>query len=74
MKLKIKKGATVEVVAGGEKGKRGSVLELDSKALRIKVQGVRVRTHFDKKEGLLRKEAFLDYSNVRLIENVSKSK
>ena len=68
MKLKIKKGATVEVVAGSEVGKRGSVLAIDPVKMRIKVQGVRVQTHFDKKEGLLKKEGFLDYSNVKLIE------
>jgi large subunit ribosomal protein L24 len=72
MKLKIKKGATVEVIAGSEKGKRGAVMEIDPKKLRIKIQGVRVRTHFDKKEGLLKKEAFMDYSNVRLIEQAQK--
>lgn len=68
MKLKIKKGATVQVVAGAEKGKQGSVLEVDPTALKIKVQGVKVQTHFDKKEGLLKREGFIDYSNVKLIE------
>ena len=29
MKLKVKKGATVEVITGSEKGKRGSVLDID---------------------------------------------
>ena len=68
MKLKIKKGSTVEVIAGADKGKKGNVLELDKKNLRIKVSGVRVQTHYDKKEGLKKLEGFLDYSNVKLVK------
>lgn len=68
MKLKIKKGAVVEVTAGSDKGKRGSVLEINPNNLKIKVQGVRVQTHYDRKEGLLKKEGYIDYSNVKLVE------
>lgn len=72
MKLKIKKGATVEVISGADKGKRGSVVEIDPKKLKLKIQGVRVLTHFDKKDGILKKEGFIDYSNVKLIEAAKK--
>lgn len=68
MKLKIKRGALVQVIAGADKGKKGSVLEVDPKTLKIKVQGVRVVTRHDKKEGLKKKEAFIDYSNVKMLE------
>lgn len=68
MKLKIKKGATVEVIAGSDKGKKGAVLAIDSNKLRIKVQGIKVMTHFDKKEGIQTREGFIDYSNVKLID------
>lgn len=71
MKLKIKKGATVEVIAGSEKGKKGTVIAINKAKMRILVQGVRVQTHFDKKEGLLKREGFLDYSNVKLIEQAT---
>ena len=64
-KLKIKKGDTVEVIAGADKGKKGAVLELDSAALKVKVQGVRLQTHFDREEGQFQKEGFIDYSNVK---------
>ncbi|MBX2988885.1 MAG: 50S ribosomal protein L24 [Bdellovibrionaceae bacterium] len=67
MKLKIKKGATVQVITGSDKGKKGEVLAIDHLNLRIKVQGVKVQTHFDKKEGQLKKEGFIDYSNVKLV-------
>lgn len=66
MKLKIKKGATVQVIAGADKGKKGEVIEVDTKAMKIKVQGVKVQTHYDRKDGLLKKEGFIDYSNVKL--------
>ncbi len=68
MKLKIKKDALVEVIAGSDKGKKGTVLEVDSKNLRVKVQGVRVQTKNDKKEGQIKRESFIDYSNVKLLE------
>lgn len=74
MKLKIKKGATVQVITGSDKGKKGTVIEVDPKAMKVKVQGVKVATHFDKKEGLQKKEAFIDYSNVKLVEKAPEKK
>ncbi len=68
MKLKIKKGDTVEVISGAEKGKKGTVLGVDKKNLKIRVQGVRVQTHFDKKEGILKKEGVFDYSKVKFVQ------
>lgn len=67
-KLKIKKGATVQVIAGAEKGKKGTVMELNPGKMLVRVQGIRIQTHFDKKEGLLKKEGMLHYSNLRLVE------
>jgi len=68
MKLKIGKNATVEVLTGADRGKKGTVIEVDPVKMRIKVQGVRVQTHFDPKEGIQTKEGFINYSNVKLIE------
>lgn len=67
-KLKIKKGDSVKVITGSDKGKTGEVLVVDSQNMKIKVQGVKIMTHYDKKEGLLKKEGFFDYSNVKLVE------
>lgn len=67
MKLKIKKGDTVQVIAGADKGKKGSVLQLDRIKLRILVQGVRMQTNYDKEKGMILKEGFVDYSNVKLV-------
>lgn len=68
MKLKIKKGATVQVIAGADKGKKGAVLEINPEKMLVRVQGVRVQTHYDKKDGLLKKEGFVHYSNLKLVE------
>ncbi|NCN95722.1 MAG: 50S ribosomal protein L24 [Bdellovibrionales bacterium] len=68
MKLKIRKGATVQVIAGKDKGKKGSVLEVLPLKMKIRVQGVQMQTHFDKENGISEKEGLLDYSNVKLLE------
>jgi large subunit ribosomal protein L24 len=73
-KLKIKKGATVQVIAGSDKGKTGSVIEVNPTKMKIKVQGVRLQTNVNKKENVLEKvEGFIDYSNVKLVEASSKA-
>lgn len=72
-KLKIKKGATVQVITGSDKGKKGEVLEVNANSLKVKVQGVRLQTHFSKKDGLLQKEGFIDYSNVKLLSSPEKT-
>ncbi len=73
-KLKIKKGAQVQVITGADKGKKGAVLEVLPGKLLVKVQGVKVQTHFDKKDGLLKKEGFIHYSNVKLLEKAPEKK
>jgi len=74
MKLKIKKGDTVQVISGAEKGKKGVVLAVNPTDLKIKVEGVKVMTHFDKKEGQLEAEGFFPYSKVKLVEKVAAEK
>ncbi len=74
IKLKIRKGDTVQMIAGSDKGKKGEVLAVDPKGLKIKVQGVKIQTHFDKKDGLLKKEGYVDYSNVKLITKSTSEK
>jgi large subunit ribosomal protein L24 len=74
MKLKIKKGAKVEVITGADRGKQGVVLDLLPKVMKIRVQGVRVQTHFDKKDGLKTIEGLIDYSNVKLVEQAPDKK
>lgn len=74
MKLKIKSGATVQIIAGADKGKKGKVIEVDRAGLRLKIEGVKVMTHYDRKEGIKKLEGFIDYSNVKLLEAAAPTK
>ncbi len=66
MALKVRKGSTVTIITGSDKGKKGEVIEVNSTKMLVKVRGVRIQTHYDKKDGMLKKEGFISYSNVRL--------
>ena len=75
LKLKINKGDTVKVIAGNDKGKSGSVMFIKNtpnKPLKIKVQGVKMMTHFDREKGRFEAEGLIDYSNVKLVEKATK--
>jgi large subunit ribosomal protein L24 len=73
MKLKIKKGDTVEVITGENKNKAGRVLEVYPEKQRILVEGVNIvkkhqrptQTHPD--GGIVEMEAPIHYSNVKLV-------
>ncbi len=74
-KLKIKKGDTVQVITGSDKGKSGSVLGLDSDAMKIQVAGVRIQIRHNKKEKTqYKEEGWIDYSNVKLAAAATKAK
>ncbi len=68
---KIKKGDTVRVIAGVDKGKEGKVLEV--KGSRVKVEGVnKAKMHIkpnqaNPKGGIVEQEAFFDVSNVMYV-------
>ncbi len=47
-KMKIKKGDTVKVISGKDKGKTGSVIRVIPEAGRIVVENVNIRTKFEK--------------------------
>lgn len=78
MKMKIKKGDTVEVISGRDKGKRGEVLQVLPKESRVVVQGVNVRKKHKKanpaaqgQQGapqILEFDAPLNISNVMLVD------
>ncbi len=65
MKLKVKKGSEAIVIAGADKGKKGKVLSINHNTLKVRLAGVRIQTHFDKKEGIQKKEGWIDYSNIK---------
>ncbi len=53
MKMSIKKGDTVKILAGKERGKSGKVLEVDPSAGTAVVEGLNIRVRFSrpKKQG-----------------------
>jgi large subunit ribosomal protein L24 len=79
MKVKIRKGDTVEVISGRleDKGKRGQVINVFLDERRVVVQGVNVRTKHEKQvqtaagrnmnPGRIQFEGSIDISNVMLI-------
>lgn len=72
MKLKLKKGDEAQVVTGSEKGKKAQVLQINRHLLKVRLQGVKIQTHFDKKKGIQKKEGWIDYSNVKLVRAAAK--
>jgi large subunit ribosomal protein L24 len=73
MGLKIRRGDTVTVISGKEKGKRGEVQKVIPKDNRVVVRGVNIRTRHARptqqnQEGLYTFEAPLHVSNVMLVD------
>jgi large subunit ribosomal protein L24 len=77
MAARIRKGDTVLVIAGSDKGKRGEVLRVHPKDDRAVVQGVKVAKHHTKPRGMgqpggiVEIEAAIHLSNLKLIDPTS---
>ncbi len=74
-RAKIKKNDNVVVIAGRDKGKRGRVLEVLPSTGKVKVEGAgmikkhqRANPQNNRGGGIIDKEAYLDISNVQLID------
>ena len=73
--MKIRKGDTVKVVSGNDKGKTGKVLKTFPEITRIIVEGVNlVKRHTrpsqrNRKGGIVEKEGPIHVSNVMLFDN-----
>lgn len=79
---KIKKGDTVQVIAGKDKGVTGKVLRLDKDASRVLVEGVNRVLRHTKEEtsdrgvkvgGILTVEASIHLSNVMIVDEDGKA-
>lgn len=74
IKLKVKKGDTVKVIAGDDKGKSGVIKSVDLKKMRVLVEGVNIVKRHTKPSatkpegGILEKEAPMHVSNVMLVD------
>ena len=77
MAAKIKKGDTVEVIAGADKGARGMVLKVLADENKVVVEGVRIQKRHIKagsrqsmpQGGILDKPGKIHISNVRLFSS-----
>jgi large subunit ribosomal protein L24 len=79
MRVKIRKGDTVEVISGRleDKGKRGQVINVNLDERRVVVQGINIRTKHQKQvqtaagrnmnPGRIQFEGAIDISNVMLV-------
>ena len=72
---KIKKNDQVVIIAGRDKGRRGRVLEVAPARGKVKVEGAgmikrhqRANPQANRGGGIIDKEAFIDISNVQLID------
>ena len=71
--MKIKKGNQVKIITGKDKGKTGEVIEINRKMSIIKVKAINlVKRHTkptkENKGGIVSKESFIHYSNVKNLE------
>ncbi len=73
MKLKIRKGAKVQVISGSDKGRSGTVLAVDPTGMRVRIEGVKIQTKHSKQNGLVKSEGYIHYSNVKLLEEAVKT-
>ena len=79
IKLKIKSGDIVRVIAGDHKGSEGKVLKVDREKNKAIVEGVNMVSKHTKPSakspqgGIVKKEAPIHISNLALIDPKSKS-
>jgi large subunit ribosomal protein L24 len=75
MKIHIKKGDTVKVLAGDSKGQQGKVLEVITDKYRALVEGTNLVSKHTKanaknpKGGIVKKEAPIHISNLMVVDN-----
>ena len=77
--LNLKKGTQVKIITGKDKGKTGEILEIQKKLGRIKIKSINmIKKHLkptkQNKGGIIQKENYLHISNVKNIDNKTKSK
>ncbi len=73
----LKKGQQVKVLVGKDKGKTGEILEINRKSNLIKVKSIGLNKKHLKptkqnKGGIISKESFIHYSNVKNLEKKKK--
>jgi large subunit ribosomal protein L24 len=75
MKFNVKKGDTVQVLAGDDKGKQGRITEVDRKNQRVFIEGINLQTKHTKPNaqnpngGIVKSEGSIHISNVALLSD-----
>ena len=78
MKMHVKKGDTVLVLSGNDKGKQGKVMSVDRKSQRAIVEGVRIVSKHTRPNaehpqgGIIKQEAPIHISNLMVVDNSGK--
>ena len=75
----LKKGSQVKIITGKDKGKTGEILEIDRKLNKIKVKSINmIKKHLkptkENKGGIISKESFIHWSNVKNLDENKKEK
>ena len=75
----LKKGVTVKIISGKDKGKSGEIIELNRKANLVKIKAINmVKKHLkptkENKGGIISKENYIHQSNVKNIDIEKKEK
>ena len=69
----LKKGTQVKIITGKDKGKTGEIIEISRKLNLVKVKAINLIKKHQKptkenKGGIISKESFIHYSNVKNLE------
>ena len=75
----IKKGTQVKIITGKDKGKTGEILEINIKQKKVKVKSINmIKKHLkptkENKGGIISKENFIHFSNIKNIDLKKKEK
>jgi large subunit ribosomal protein L24 len=75
----LKKGSQVKIITGKDKGKTGEILEINKKLNKIKVKSINmIKKHLkptkENKGGIISKESFIHWSNVKNLDEIKKDK
>ena len=75
--LHVKTGDFVVVIAGNDRNRTGEIIDVDCNKFKVKVSGVNLRTHYEKKNGqkpgsMKKMEGWIHSSNVKSIDKGDK--
>ena len=77
--MNIKKGTQVRIITGKDRGKTGEILEINRKLKKVKVKSINmIKKHLkptkENKGGIISKENFIHFSNIKNIDLKKKEK